>query len=98
MVFTYQILSLQRVEVIVDLCQHGGGCRLTAPLPPNEQPLSVAAPLQVGGLAHALPDHQHHGWPAQLSQEGFYGCIRNLRVNGKVRINIPLNLLVPHVI
>ncbi|KAK8750512.1 hypothetical protein OTU49_014877, partial [Cherax quadricarinatus] len=80
------IVALQKVEVIVDRCQEGGECRLAAPLPPQDQALSVAAPLQVGGLAHALPHHHHHhGWPTQLSQQHFHGCIRNLRVNGELR-------------
>ncbi|XP_069196001.1 putative neural-cadherin 2 isoform X2 [Procambarus clarkii] len=80
------VVARQKVEVIVDRCQEGGECRLAAPLPTQDQVLGIAAPLQVGGLARALPHlHQHHGWPTQLSQQPFRGCIRNLRVNGELR-------------
>ncbi|XP_042237522.1 putative neural-cadherin 2 isoform X2 [Homarus americanus] len=79
------IITSQKVEVIVDRCQHTGECRLAAPLPPQDHALTVAAPMQVGGLAHALPHHNHHGWPTQLTQKPFHGCIRNLRVNGELR-------------
>lgn len=81
-------MLFQRVELIVDRCEAGGECRLVAPLPPQEPLLSVAAPLQVGGLAHTPPDALQHGWPTQVNGHYFHGCIKNLRVNGEVG-NIP---------
>ncbi|KAK8405263.1 hypothetical protein O3P69_001675 [Scylla paramamosain] len=79
------VWGAQRVELIVDRCEAGGECRVAAPLPPQEPVLSVAAPLQVGGLAHAAPDALQHGWPTQVNGHYFHGCIKNLRVNGELR-------------
>ncbi|XP_047482584.1 neural-cadherin-like [Penaeus chinensis] len=75
----------QRVEVVVDKCASREKCRLAAPLPSPPLPLDVAAPLQVGGLAHPPPDAHHHGWPTPLTTQAFQGCLRNLRVNGELR-------------
>lgn len=69
----------------MDTCESGGECRLATSLPPGVGGLRVAAPLQVGGLAHAPPHHLDHGWPAPLTHTSFSGCIRNLRINGEVR-------------
>ncbi|XP_069191341.1 LOW QUALITY PROTEIN: putative neural-cadherin 2 [Procambarus clarkii] len=79
------IWGQQKAEVVVDSCAGGGECRVAASLPPGVGGLRVAAPLQVGGLAHAPPDHLDHGWPAPLTPHSFRGCMRHLRINGELR-------------
>nr|XP_053646348.1 neural-cadherin-like [Cherax quadricarinatus] len=79
------IWGQQRVEVIVDSCKGGGECRMAASLPPGVGGLRVAAPLQVGGMAHAPPNYLDHGWPAAVTDSAFHGCVRNLRINGELR-------------
>ena len=41
-------------------------------------------PLQIGGLAHAIPLSQDHGWRNQPIGTSFIGCISHLRINGEV--------------
>ncbi|XP_050738814.1 putative neural-cadherin 2 isoform X2 [Eriocheir sinensis] len=56
-------------------------CRGAARLPLGASVLNTGQPLQVGGLAHPLPDHVSKGWPDSSSLRSFRGCVRNLRIN-----------------
>ena len=73
--------------MVVDACKTREECHVGAALAAGVGGLRVKAPLQVGGIAHAPPRHLDHGWPAPITTSAFHGCIRNLRVNGEVRIN-----------
>ncbi|XP_069195696.1 putative neural-cadherin 2 [Procambarus clarkii] len=54
-------------------------CRGAARLPRAARVLNTSGPLQVGGLSHPLPANTLQG-----SFPPFYGCLRNLRVNGQL--------------
>ncbi|XP_069186499.1 putative neural-cadherin 2 [Procambarus clarkii] len=54
-------------------------CRGAARLPRAARVLNTSGPLQVGGLSHPLPANT-----LQESFPPFYGCLRNLRVNGQL--------------
>ncbi|XP_045129226.1 putative neural-cadherin 2 isoform X2 [Portunus trituberculatus] len=56
-------------------------CRGAARLPGGARILNTGQPLQVGGLAHPLPDHVSERWPESRSLPSFRGCLRNLRIN-----------------
>lgn len=66
-------------------------CRVAALLPEGSRLLNVGQPLQVGGMAHPVPDHTFHGWPDPLFPKPLLGCVRNLRVNGQASHNIDFN-------
>lgn len=62
-------------------------CRGAARLPRGARVLNTGQPLQVGGLAHPLPDHVSERWPESRSLRSFRGCVRNLRINREVRLS-----------
>lgn len=43
-------------------------------------------PLQIGGLAHALPRPAAHGWKEAPTSRSLDGCISHLRLNGQVKL------------
>ena len=59
-------------------------CRGAARLPRGARVLNTGQPLQVGGLAHPLPDHVSERWNESHSLRSFHGCVRNLRINREV--------------
>ncbi|KAK8399372.1 hypothetical protein O3P69_003470 [Scylla paramamosain] len=59
-------------------------CRGTARLPHNARVLNTRGVLQVGGLVHPLPPLMAEGNSVLPHPPHFQGCIRNLRVNGKL--------------
>lgn len=84
--------SSQRVVVMVDLCGHGGEgqrqdsqCVKRARVN-NAHALLGSYPLQIGGLAHALPRPDAHGWKEAPTAGSLDGCISHLRLNGQVKL------------
>ncbi|KAH8372765.1 hypothetical protein KR009_004527 [Drosophila setifemur] len=81
---TYQLdIILQRtsIEMTVDNCRLSTCMSLGAPQGPNEF-LNVNAPLQLGGSPVDLELlGQQLNWTHIPSQQGFFGCIRNLTIN-----------------
>ena len=63
-------------------------CRVTAKLPRHAHILNTSGVLQVGGLVHPLPALMVGGNSALPHPPHFHGCIRNLRVNGKVSLKL----------
>ncbi|MCL4120457.1 UNVERIFIED_CONTAM: hypothetical protein GTU68_045967, partial [Idotea baltica] len=54
-------------------------------IPPFNEYLNVNSPLQLGGLAHKLPDPVAYNWQFVPQQDQFFqGCIRNFVVNSEL--------------
>lgn len=82
------------MRLVVDRCEVGSSsifgaeqslaedrraCEALSEVPGDRQFVNINAPLQVGGRAN-------HGvkYPQNVLRDGFYGCIKNLFVNGEV--------------
>ncbi|XP_045129934.1 putative neural-cadherin 2 isoform X2 [Portunus trituberculatus] len=59
-------------------------CRGAARLPRNARVLNTSGVLQVGGLVYPLPALKAEGKSAPRHPPHFRGCLRNLRINGKL--------------
>lgn len=52
----------------------------------NQRPLrGSSGPLQIGGMAHHVPQKENHGWSTQPIGASLEGCIADLRIGGEVR-------------
>ncbi|KAI8128554.1 DE-cadherin [Lucilia cuprina] len=75
------VLQKSSIEMTVDNCRLSTCMSLGAPQGPNEF-LNVNAPLQLGGTPVDLVHLGHQlNWTYVPSQQGFFGCIRNLTIN-----------------
>ncbi|MCL4133902.1 UNVERIFIED_CONTAM: hypothetical protein GTU68_064760, partial [Idotea baltica] len=60
-------------------------CQAQGMIPPFNEYLNVNSPLQLGGLAHKLPDPVAYNWQYIPNQDQFFqGCIRNFIVNSEL--------------
>ncbi|KAB7494699.1 Neural-cadherin [Armadillidium nasatum] len=60
-------------------------CQAKGNIPPFNEYLNVNSPLQLGGLAHKLPDSVAYNWQYVPQQSQFFqGCIRNFIVNSEI--------------
>ncbi|MPC26555.1 Neural-cadherin [Portunus trituberculatus] len=59
-------------------------CRGSAKLPQNNHILNSSGVLQVGGIVHPLPPIIMGRDPMLPHPPHFHGCIKNLRINGKL--------------
>lgn len=81
--------------LMVDLCGRGwedhegddSHCvqRASWVAPSGSDTWGMSLLMQVGGLAHAAPHPQDHGWLEAPSQRHLDGCISHLTLNGQVR-------------
>ncbi len=67
-------------ENLTDSSLDTSACKVTGELPGDNFLLDVIAPLEVGGRSNP-----NIGYPPGINDQGFDGCIKNLRVNGEVR-------------
>ncbi|KAK4300601.1 hypothetical protein Pmani_027211 [Petrolisthes manimaculis] len=83
-------LSTQGVVLVVDLCggrhnnntKNDGHCTARASW---ANPRGMAPwPLQVGGLAHTLPNPSQYGWKEAPTPQPLDGCVSHLRLNGQL--------------
>ncbi|XP_069977837.1 neural-cadherin [Penaeus vannamei] len=86
-------LNGQGVTLMVDLCGRGWAdattdahcaARATWRDAHANEAWSSNAPLQLGGLAHPLPEPAFFGWNFGPIHEGLEGCISHLTVNGQL--------------
>ena len=54
-------------------------CKVSGELPRDDFLLDVITPLEVGGRSHP-----NIGYPADINDQNFTGCVKNIRVNGQV--------------
>lgn len=78
----------KRLEVFIDDCRFKptDGCYAAA-LADDDERLNVVNPLQVGGVKRLSNGVEH---PILRNKVSFNGCIRNLVVNGDVRVFVQL--------
>ncbi|XP_069159473.1 uncharacterized protein [Procambarus clarkii] len=87
-------LNAQGVSVMVDLCgrgwhdrsSHDSHCITRAEwvLPTGGEAWAGSPPLQVGGLAHAPPRPDDHGWVEAPTARPLEGCVSHLTLNGQL--------------
>lgn len=94
-----RLVFVQGASVLVDFCGRGweanppddSHCLARAPWarPGGAGPWLGSGPLQLGGLAHARPRPEDHGWTQTPTATPLDGCISHLRIDGQVR-TLPL--------
>lgn len=67
-------------------------CRGAARLPRNTRVLNTSGVLQVGGLVYPLPALKTEEKSTPRHPPHFRGCLRNLRINGKVSLVYSVSL------
>ncbi|XP_042894152.1 putative neural-cadherin 2 [Penaeus japonicus] len=86
-------LNSQGVTLMVDLCGRGWAdansdahcaARATWIDAHATEAWSGNAPLQLGGLAHPLPEPAFFGWSSGPIPEALHGCMSHLTVNGQL--------------
>lgn len=84
----------------MDLCKHhphdpsdhdwvpedSSSCLASSPLPLFSTQLNLDSPLQLGGAYTVGLEPTQYGWSAEPTLKGFHGCLRNLMINGEVRL------------
>nr|XP_027236123.1 putative neural-cadherin 2 [Penaeus vannamei] len=88
-----RLVFVQGASVLVDFCGRGweanppddSHCLARAPWarPGGAGPWLGSGPLQLGGLAHARPRPEDHGWTQTPTATPLDGCISHLRIDGQ---------------